>query len=88
MSSRWFDSLLLCCGPGRLRAAFWRLSQILAKIDPAKANNVRALIQNHLASMPDLTDSQLITTSAVHGNEDTPNDPQSWASATSLTLTA
>ncbi len=68
--------------------ALWRLAEILAKQDPAKAEKVRELIQDQLASMPNLTSHELITTSWVHGDEDNPNDPQSWASATALTLAA
>jgi hypothetical protein len=66
--------------------ALWHLSEILAKVDPAKAKNVRALIQDQLESMPNFTSRQPITTGSVHGDEDVPNDPQSWASATALTL--
>ncbi len=67
--------------------AFWRLSELLEKVDQQKAANVRALVSDHLSSMPKLTGKEPMTSSSVGGDEDTPNDPQSWGSATAVTLT-
>ncbi len=65
---------------------FWRLSDLLAPVDKAKAANVRSLVGDCLKALRDLTSPQPIRSTAVRGDEDIPCHAESWSAVVSLSI--